>query len=187
MELRDRRMLLIDTETTGFNPEKHQLLEVGILILEQGEVINTLELKIKHKEYLVTQGAMKTNKINLIEHEEEAVELEEAAKEIINFLEYNFNGEHYLIIGQNVNFDIKFIEKLFLSTGRIKDFRKFVGYRTLDIMQLFLIKNIEGKVKAEKQDLDYILNTLNIEIPVDRHSALTDCFLEYEVLKKLLY
>ena len=82
---------------------------------------------------------------------------------------------------------IKFIEKLFLSTGRIKDFRNFVGYRKLDLMQLFLIRNIEGKIKAEKQDLDYILNTLNIEIPTDRHSALKDCFLEYEVLKKLLY
>ena len=42
MELRDRRMLLIDTETTGFDSEKHQILEIGMLVLEQGEVINSL-------------------------------------------------------------------------------------------------------------------------------------------------
>lgn len=161
-------MLLIDTETTGFDPEKHQLLEVGILVLEQGEIINSLNIKLKHKEYVLTAGAMKANKIDIVKHEEYALSGKETCEKILKFLECNYLEEHYLVVGQNVDFDIKFIEKLFL-------------------MQLFLIRNIEGKIKAEKQDLDYILNTLNIEIPTDRHSALKDCFLEYEVLKKLLY
>ena len=187
MELRDRRMLLIDSETTGFDPEKHQLLEVGILVLEQGEIINSLNIKLKHKEYVLTAGAMKANKIDIVKHEEYALSAKDACEKILKFLECNYSEEHYLVVGQNVDFDIKFLEKLFLSTYKIKEFRNLVGYRKLDIMQLFLIRNIEGKIKAEKQDLDYMLNTLNIEIPADRHSALTDCFLEYEVLKKLLY
>lgn len=187
MELRDRRSLLIDTETTGFDPEKHQLLEVGILVLAQGEIVNSLNIKIKHKEYTLTGKAMATNKINIVEHEKEALDVKQAADKILGFLEENNNSEHYVCIGQNVDFDIKFLEKLFLSTYKIKDFRNLVGYRKLDIMQLFFIRNIEGKVAAEKQDLDYILNKLNIPIPEERHSALTDCLLEYEVLKKLLY
>lgn len=187
MELRDRRMLLIDTETTGFDSEKHQILEIGMLVLEQGEVINSLNIKLKHKEYVLTAGAMKANKIDIVKHEEDALNVKDACEKILAFLECNYSGEHYLVVGQNVDFDIKFIEKLFLSAYKIKDFRNFVGYRKLDLMQLFLIRNIEGKIKAEKQDLDYMLNALNIEVPADRHSALTDCFLEYEVLKKLLY
>ena len=187
MELRDRRALLIDTETTGFDSEKNQLLEVGILVLENGEIISTLNIKIKHKEYTITGKAMATNKINIVEHEKEALDVKEATDEILKFLEENKNSEHYICIGQNIDFDIKFLEKLFLSTYKIKDFRNLVGYRKLDIMQLFLIRNIEGKVKAEKQDLDYILKELDIVIPENRHSALTDCLLEYEVLKKLLY
>lgn len=187
MELRDRRALLIDTETTGFDSEKNQLLEVGILVLENGEILSKLNIKIKHKEYTITGKAMATNKINIVEHEKEALEVKEAADEILKFLEENKNSEHYICIGQNIDFDIKFLEKLFLSTYKIKDFRNLVGYRKLDIMQLFLIRNIEGKVKAEKQDLDYILKELDIVIPENRHSALTDCLLEYEALKKLLY
>ena len=187
MELRDRRMLLIDTETTGFDSEKHQILEIGMLVLEQGEVINSLNIKLKHKEYVLTAGAMKANKIDIVKHEEYALSAKDACEKILKFLECNYSEEHYLVVGQNVDFDIKFLEKLFLSTYKIKEFRTLVGYRKLDIMQLFLVRNIEGKVKAEKQDLDYILKELDIVIPEERHSALTDCLLEYEVLKKLLY
>ena len=58
MLLKDRYYVLIDTETTGFNKEKHQILEVGMLILKGMEVIDELELKIKHKEYVITPGAI---------------------------------------------------------------------------------------------------------------------------------
>jgi DNA polymerase III epsilon subunit-like protein len=53
-------------------------------------------------------------------------------------------------------------------------------------MQLALIKNLEGKIKLEKQDLDTLLKTLEISVPEDRHRALIDCYLEYEAFKRLI-
>ena len=61
-----------------------------------------------------------------------------------------------------------------------------INYRNLDIMQLAMIKNIEGKISLEKQDLDSILKELNIEVPEKRHRALVDCYLEFKAMCKLL-
>ena len=39
------------------------------------------------------------------------------------------------------------------------------------------------KLDLEKLDLDTLLNALNIEMPENRRRAITDCYLELEVLK----
>ena len=188
MELRDRNFVLVDVETTGFDEKKHQILEVGILVIKNMEVVAELEVKVKHKEYVITAGAMKSNCINIIEHEKEAIEEKEATELILKFLNNNKAEEEegYIVIGQNVAFDIRFLEDMFLRCYLIKEYRKVISYRNLDLMQLALIKNIEGKIELEKQDLDHILSKLDIKIPVNRHRALVDCKLEYQAMIKLL-
>ena len=189
MELRNRNFILVDTETTGFDEKKHQILEVGILVIKDLKVVNEFEVKIKHREYTVTAKAMEANKINILEHEKEALFEKEAAEKILGFLNENKaeNDEGYIVIGQNVQFDIKFLEDMFLRCYLIKEYRQAISYRSLDIMQLAMIKNLEGKISLEKQDLDSILKELEIEIPENRHRALVDCYLEFEALTTLLY
>lgn len=188
MELRNRNFILIDTETTGFDEKKHQIIEVGILVIKDLKVIDEFEVKIKHREYTISAKAMEANKINIIEHEKEALFEKEASEKILEFLNKHKgeNDEGYIVIGQNVQFDIKFLEEMFLRAYKIKEYRQAVSYRSLDIMQLAMIKNLEGKISLEKQDLDSILKELNIEIPENRHRALTDCYLEMDAMIKLL-
>lgn len=182
-------MILVDVETTGLDSEKNQLLEVGMLVIYQMEVVAKLELKIRHNAYFVTPGAIRANNIDIIKHDEDGITTKEAAEEILKFVEdvKGDSSEKIILIGQNVDFDIRFIEKLMLQEYKIKDFRKFVGYKKLDIMQVALIKSIEGKVKLENQHLDHLLKELDIDIKENvRHSAIGDCYLEWEVLNKLL-
>lgn len=188
MELRNRNFILVDTETTGFDEKKHQILEIGILVIKDLNVIEEFEIKIKHKEYTMSAKAMEANKIDIVAHEKEAVFEKEAAEKILEFLNKNKgeNDEGYIVIGQNVQFDIKFLEAMFLRCYLIKEYRQAVSYRSLDIMQLAMIKNIEGKINLEKQDLDSILKELEIEIPENRHRALADCYLEFEAMLALL-
>lgn len=188
MELRNRNFILIDTETTGFDEKKHQILEVGILVIKDLKVIDEFEVKIKHRDYTITAKAMEANKINIPEHEKEALFEKEAAEKMLEFLNKHKSedDEGYIVIGQNVQFDIKFLEEMFLRTYKIKEYRQVISYRSLDIMQLAMIKNIEGKISLEKQDLDSILKELDIEIPQNRHRALTDCYLEFKSMLALL-
>lgn len=188
MELRNRNFILVDTETTGFDEKKNQILEIGILVIKDLNVIDEFEIKIKHREYTITAKAMEANKINIIEHEKEALFEKEAAEKILEFLNKHKteDEEPYIVIGQNVQFDIKFLEEMFLRVYKIKEYRQAISYRILDIMQLAMIKNIEGKISLEKQDLDSILKELEIEIPEKRHRALIDCYLEFEAMIALL-
>lgn len=187
MELKDRSLLLIDVETTGFDDKKHQILEIGALIIRNMKVVADINILVKHKEYTLTSSAMAANKINIVEHEKDALALEDAGTTLLNFLkEHKDTEERYIAIGQNVDFDLRFLEAMFLKIYKIKEYREYVSYRKLDIMQVALIKNLESKIKIEKQDLDTLLKTLDIYILDDRHRALTDCYLEFEVLKKLL-
>lgn len=187
MELRDRRMMLIDCETTGKYYFKNQILDLAILCIEQGEVIGELEIQIKHKEYLIDPEAMAINGINLIEHEATAVTTDIAVDQIIEFFEEYKQDDYPIMVGQNVKFDIEFLKKLFESEYELENFKELIGYKQLDIMQLALIKNIEGKLKLESQSLDSILKALNIPITEGRHTAYIDCYLEYEVLKRLMF
>lgn len=187
MELKNRNYILVDVETTGFDEKKHQILEIGLLVIKNMKVAANLNIAIKHREYTITTGAMKANKIDIIEHEKEALTVEEAGNKMLEFLRVqNDTEEGFIAVGQNIDFDLRFLEAMFLNLKKIKDYRECVSYRKLDIMQLALIKNLENKISLEKQDLDTLLKALDIEIPTDRHRALTDCYLEFEVLTKLL-
>ena len=183
----DWKYLVIDTETTGFDEKKHQILEIGILVIKDLKVIDQFEVKIKHREYTITAKAMEVNNINIVEHEKEALFEKEAAERMLEFLnKHKGEDEGYIVIGQNVAFDIKFLEEMFLRTYKIKEYRQVISYRNLDIMQLAMIKNMERKISLEKQDLDSILKELNIEVPEKRHRALIDCYLEFKAMCKLL-
>lgn len=187
-QLRDRNYILVDTETTGFDEKKHQLLQVGILVIKGMEVVDTLSVNIKHKEYTITTGAMKANGIDLLEHDQHAYTDKEAGDLILQFLAKHKgeNEDEYIVIGQNVQFDIRFLEEFFLKIFKIKEYRKLVSYRSLDIMQVAMTKHLEGKIDLESQSLDAIVEALGVAQIKERHQALPDAILEFEVLKKLL-
>ncbi|MGL5718001.1 MAG: 3'-5' exonuclease [Paraclostridium sp.] len=187
MNLKDRYYVLIDTETTGFNKNKHQLLEVGLVVLKNKQVVEWFEVKIKHIDYTINTEAMKANKIDLLAHEEEAYDEKGAAELILYILSKYIEDEKGLIVvGQNIDFDIGFLESMFIRVGKIKEYRKCISYRKLDIMQIALTKCLEGKIELERLDLDSLLNKFEIDILDNRHRALTDCYLELAVMNRLL-
>lgn len=189
MELKNRSFVLIDIESTGLNKDEHQILEVGLLVIKDLSVVSELNVKIKHDNYVISPKAMEINKINLEEHSKDAVFEKEACDAILSFLNENKSAgdeKGFVVIGQNVNFDLGFLEAMFTRNNLIKEYRNVISYRQLDLMQLALIKNLEGKVSLESQSLDCILKALNMEIPECRHSALGDCKLTYEAFIKLL-
>lgn len=187
MELRERGWIVIDTETTGLDSEKNQILEVAILVVKKLEVVDCLSVKIKHKEYTVSTKALEVNKINLIDHEKTAYTEKEAVERILCFLRQYKEEQGMIAVGQNVQFDIKFMESMFLRHYKIKDWREVVSYRTFDLMGLALVRNIEDKVKLEKLDLDSITKAVDMEIiDSERHTAMGDAEITYEAIIKLL-
>lgn len=186
MELKDRGFIVVDTETTGLDAEKNQILEVAILVVKNFEPVDCFNIKIKHREYTVSTRAMEVNKIDLVEHEKLAYTEKEASERIINFLSDHKEEQGLIVVGQNVQFDLKFIENMLWRSYKTKEWREIISYRTFDLMSLSFIRNIEGKIKLEKQDLDSIIAAIGLESDSERHTAMGDCELTYEAMIKLL-
>ena len=56
MELRDRNFILIDIETTGFDEKKHQILEIGILVIKDLKLIYSLFPWIPEILFFISRG-----------------------------------------------------------------------------------------------------------------------------------
>lgn len=98
------RFVFVDTETTGLDHTKHEMLEIAIVVIENGER-TTIERKIKPTRIETAQPrALEVNGYS----EEEWEEAEEWNKEMS--LEFRDLIRGAMIIGHNPMFDLRFIE-----------------------------------------------------------------------------
>jgi len=98
------RFVFVDTETTGLDHTKHEMLEIAIVVIENGER-TTIERKIKPTRIETAQPkALEVNGYS----EEEWEEAEEWNKEMS--LEFRDLIRGAMIIGHNPMFDMRFIE-----------------------------------------------------------------------------
>ncbi len=72
MEMEDR-LLFIDTETGGLNPDKHSLLSLAMVVWEDMEIIDSQELLINDGKLSVTEEALSINKIDIEKHKQSAI------------------------------------------------------------------------------------------------------------------
>lgn len=59
------KLLFLDTETGGLNDQIHSLLTVGFVVMEDDQIVDTLEIFLKLDEYHYDEEAMEINQINL--------------------------------------------------------------------------------------------------------------------------
>ena len=191
---------LIDTETTGLDPQKNQLLEVGIIVFNEDLKSCDFEvIPIKHKECVVSAKAMEVNGIDLIEHEKTAYDENQACDMILNFLSNVEYDQKYIFAGQNCPFDRAFIEEMFKRNGKIKEWNSLVDYHSLDLMGLAIGESLKGNLQFDDYKLDTISSALNVPKPADfkylnsddvvihtnRHRALYDCLLELNCIQAI--
>jgi ATP-dependent DNA helicase DinG len=175
---------VIDVETTGLSCELNQVLTIGALVVcmheNAVEIIDSIHLKVKHERYNVSGIALKINKINLEQHHNEAIPALEACN-ILNefFAKHNFSK--CFLLGHNIFFDIRFLQKMFQKNGH--EFKIYSN--PLDT--LIIWKNLRDKglvplhLKAKLKD---IANYFGIDI-AGSHNALIDCHITANVYYNL--
>ena len=98
------KFVFVDTETTGLDHTKHEMLEIAIVVFENGEK-TTIERKIKPTNLETAQPkALEVNGYN----EEEWAEAQEWDKQMS--LEFRDLIRGAMIVGHNPMFDLRFIE-----------------------------------------------------------------------------
>lgn len=172
MDLKHKRILLFDLETTGLDSYKNEIIEFGAILLEkQGkdfQEIKRVDLLIQNKEpipEIITELTHITQEMI----DENGVTKAQAYSEIMDLLE----GDP-LLIGYNVNFDLNFLHRficLFEPDYQLKN-------DVLDVIALY--RDFNGfPWKLKNAIAKYGVETKNT------HRACDDILATYEVMLKM--
>ena len=161
--------IVLDLETTGLDSSKNEILEVGALLVVDGEVIE------EYSALILTLKEIDNEILNLTGLTQEQIEQEgKQLREVLPELK-DFIGKRK-IIGHNIFFDLKFLTKAFAKENIP-----------------FSIKNVEDTLKIAKRqcietkDKKYDLVSLaeHFGIKYNAHRALEDCRATFEVYMHL--
>lgn len=169
------KIALIDLETTGLDPAKHEIIEIACIILDSGDfsVKKTLEIKVKPEN--PEHGdpkAFEVNGYNSFDWQE-AADLKFAMTELARITSYA------TMLAYNVSFDYGFLKAAFDKTG-VKD---TMNYQRLDLLTLAWFQLPHLELKSWK--LKSVAEHLGVPPEPTIHRAMNGALCAYEVLKKL--
>lgn len=174
------RLLVLDTETGGLNPETDALLSVGLVDWQDGRVLRQQEILVDAAGLNCDPKALAVNKIDLDLHHAYSVSRAEAAEQIRTFCQPM--GRPWLA-GHNVQFDIGFVRRLFTP----EQLRATFSHRVLDTMQVLAYLGHSGKIPDGIGKLDQALAHFDITMPASqRHTALADALATAALYSSLL-
>lgn len=157
--------VVFDVETTGIDVESCELIEIGAVKIVNGVYAEKLQTLIKPKEKISSFITEMTGITN--EMVQDAPTAENVIKDFYLF------SKGAILAGYNVNFDMKFVEKIAGNIGL-----KFEN-EVQDVL-IFARQNLH----ASNYKLKTIVNALGIKL-VDAHRAYNDAYATAEVLLKL--
>lgn len=179
------RLLFIDTETGGLNPNKHSLLSLAMVVWEDMEIIDSQEILINDGLLSVTEEALSINKIDIEKHKQSAISPSQAIEKILIFIGKHFIEQRKITLaGHNVQFDVSFLKVLFFQNN--ENFNPYFSHRIIDTSSIlyYLYLADHFKNRAISSDEAFAL----FEIKVDgRHTALGDALATAELFTKLLH
>ena len=132
--MKKAKLLWIDLEMTGLEPDKDKILEVAAIATDmQLNPIATYEAVVKVDDKLIKSRMVgdfweKNSKTRdaLIPQNETGKSVKEAEKELLDFIDKNFGKTIYLA-GNSIHQDRKFIER------EMPELNKRLHYRMLDV------------------------------------------------------
>ncbi|OHA59443.1 MAG: hypothetical protein A2589_01085 [Candidatus Vogelbacteria bacterium RIFOXYD1_FULL_46_19] len=182
--MKKHNLAFIDVETTGFDPERHEIIELGCVVAKQSEstdnqgaklqVLHELEYKIQPQNLAAADPqALRINGYN------EAdwlfgVSLEQALTDL------SAKVEGATFVAHNVIFDWNFVSRAFSKTG-VKNTMHYGKLDTLSIAFALLYR--EDRVQSFKlESLAEFFGVKNEKA----HTALADARATMEIYKKML-
>lgn len=180
----DTEIISLDTETGGIDFNKNSLLSVGMIMTRNGVILESKEWFVKHDTYNVTDIAMEINKIDLEAHDSIAQDQKEVIEEIIAFVK-KYSKQRVILFGQNVQFDINFLQKLFADNCYSEEFEKIFHYRAIDLTSITSFLALSGMINVENAGLDELARLFKIDdVKHQRHTALYDAQITWDILQK---
>jgi DNA polymerase-3 subunit epsilon len=169
------RFVVLDTETTGLNPKRDQIITIGAVAVQNNQIVleDSLELLLR----IAWNGASVT--VHGITRDEALVGMSEYDA-MVHFLPYVGND---VIVGHHIGHDITA-----LNEACKRHFDRELQNQVIDTMELALQLQEAGwspEGGLPGFSLDDLCRTFSIP-PHDRHTAGGDAFLTAQIFLRLL-
>ncbi len=183
------RILLIDTETGGLDPEKHSILSLAAVVWTPQGIDAELELFVKEPEIFFEDEAIQINRIDVDWISINGLAPEFAVDSLESFVDANWPEEdrrHGILIGgHNVSFDVLFLKRLYRLARR--DYKPTFSHRLIDTASVIQLLILAGRLPLERASSDQAFEYFGISVPEgQRHTALGDARATASLLNKLV-
>jgi len=173
------KILVLDTETTGLDITKHEIIQIGFLFIDMVadntyKILSESEIKIRplHLE-TAEPAALAVNGFCVFDWKDTKT-IDNYFNEIRDKIEYAD-----VLLGQNLIFDLRFIKQAFENLDVTPP--KFPPYMDTKWIATQLLN--EGKLKSTS--MDKMCKHFNIKFEGKAHTALVDCKRTLSVWEKL--
>ena len=171
----ERPIAITDLETTGLDPWRHEIIELGLVLADPRtlDILTTLNLRITPKR--LEDADPKALEVNGFAEDgwRDALPLEEA------FKRYAEATKEAVFMAYNATFDWPFISRAFSQTGMKNE----MDYHRLDLLSLAYAALKDSGI--ERFRLSEIAKFLGLEEEPLPHRAVNGAMLAYEVYKKI--
>jgi DNA polymerase III epsilon subunit-like protein len=180
---------IFDIETTGFSPIRHQILEIGAVVIDLDNLDATpapdFEIKISYPEMVVESGAMPANQIDL--RDWPGLAPAAALNEMSNWIKSWSNDKYPVVGGHNITkFDGPFLLHFAQAhAGRTAPLQ--FSHHMLDTVQIAFYLRAKKKLPSDQSlSLQPLCDYFGIPTFGDAHRALPDAKRTVALLKKML-
>ncbi len=182
-------MIVVDVETSGVNYEKHSIVSVGALDIDNPTNRLYMECKVWDGAH-IDEGALAVNGFTEVELRDPSKMTE--ADLAHAFIEWALKVPERTLAGQNVSFDRDFLRAAAERAGHTN---WPFAHRTIDTHTLCYMHMVKAGLTPPVDpvhhrsalNLDAVLNYCGIPDEPDPHNALTGAMSHAEVISRLLY
>jgi DNA polymerase-3 subunit epsilon len=154
------KMVLLDCETTGGRAKYHRVIEIGLLVIENGQLVETWQSFI-NPETIIPRHIQKLTGIspNMVENAPKFGEISELLQEKL---------KDRTLVAHNARFDYSFLKSEFERAG--------IAYSTKPLCSVKMSRNLYPQFK--RHGLSEIIRRFDLNIE-KRHRALDDAQMIY--------
>ncbi len=185
--MKDKKLFWIDVESTGLDPIKNDIIQLGGLIEINREIVEEIDFTCQPFNYNTIQtAALEINKTT-IEELKTYQTPQTAHKNLKQILEkyvdkYDKNDKFHPA-GFNVGFDTDFLRQFFFK-NHDSYYGSLCDYHKLDVLSLAFILDFAGYLELENYKLITVAKFFQIKY--EEHNALADIKVTREVFYKML-
>lgn len=177
LEIFEHPIAFTDVETSGLDAVKHEILEIGLVLVDQktGEVVDTLNIKVR-PEHIETadETALKINGYN-------AVDWQDASSISQAIALYGEKAKDAIFCSHNVTFDWSFIAEAFKKAG----LKSTLDYHRLDLFTLIWAKTKNSNI--ESFNLSKVARFFGLPEEALPHRAINGARTAHEIFMKITH